>query len=442
MSNPTQFQLSEVQAGVGAAHLPSFYRVRRNFPRPVVEDVAAATRRELEPLLARVKPGARIAITGGSRGITNLALVLAECVGALREAGAEPFIFPAMGSHGGATPRGQTDLLGTLGVTEQAMGCPIRSEMEVIQVGTTATGFPVYQDKIASQADGVLLVNRVKPHTMFTGRVESGLCKMLVIGMGKQAGASRIHQQALRVDMVRMVLEATAIVLAAQRPRFIGALALVENAYKETAVVRGIPLDDADALVAAESGLLIQAYDWLPRLPCDDLDALIVDEIGKNISGTGMDTNVIGKKEGLSTPRIGAIFVRGLTGESKGNAAGIGFADVIPRRLFDQIDLNATYMNAFTAKRLQGGKIPLLAEHELQAMQVLLNFRSEEDPGSIRMAWIRNTSRLDELWVSTALADEVKSLPGLEVLGGPFRMLVDGDYNLIEPSLDSEQASA
>ena len=315
------------------------------------------------------------------------------------------------------------------------MGAPIRSSMEVIQVGTTSTGFPVFQDRTAAEADGVLVVNRVKPHTGFTERVESGLCKMLVIGLGKQAGASKIHQQALRIEMGRMVLEASRIILAAERPRFIGGLALVENAYHETAQVKGLALDDHAALVAAENQLLLRAYALLARIPFNQLDALIVDEIGKDVSGGGMDSNVIGKKPGLTEPQISAIYVRGLTEATHGNAVGIGNADLMPRRLLDEIDLNSTYMNVFTAKSLRGGKIPLLTENELQAMQVLLNFRQDADVDSIRLAWIRNTSALDELWASRALLDEVRAHPRLEVLSEPVPIGYDADFNLVPPLL-------
>ena len=442
MSNPTQFLLSEAQAGVGLHDQPSFFRVRQNFPRPLEADLGAAVRRELTPLLAKMPPGGRIAITAGSRGVSNISAVLAECVFLLKEHGAEPFIVPAMGSHGGATAEGQLGVLETLGVTEAAMGCPIRSSMEVIQVGTTETGFPVFQDRNASEADGVLVVNRVKPHTMFVDRVESGLCKMMVIGLGKQAGASKIHQQALKTEMGRMILEATRILLAAGRPRFVGGLALVENAYKDTAIVKGLSMENTDGFIDAESALLKRAYQLMARLPFDHLDGLIVDEMGKNISGSGMDTNVTGKKDGMVTPSIGAIYVRSLTPETKGNATGVGFADVIPRRMFSQIDLNATYMNAFTAKRLQGGKIPLLAETELQAMQVLLGFRQAERPQSARLAWIRNTSQLAEFWVSTALQEEVLANNTLEILAGPLPLVYDGDHNMIEPRLEQGSAAS
>jgi hypothetical protein len=256
---------------------------------------------------------------------------------------------------------------------------------------------------------------------------------MLVIGLGKQAGASKIHQQALRVDLGTMVLDASRIIVESDRPRLLGGIAVVENAFKETALVKGVPMHDHQALVEGESALLRQAYEWLPRLPFDDLDALIVDELGKNVSGSGMDTNVTGKKPGLDSPRIGAIYVRGLTEETHGNATGIGHADVMPRSLLPRIDLNATYMNAFTAKRPIVGKIPLLAETELQAVQILQNFRQDEDPASLRLLWIRNTSKLDEMWASSALLAEAEAHPRVSVLRGPAPLGYDDAGGLVAP---------
>ena len=434
MPNATRFLLDESRAGVGRGDAPALFRLRQQFPRPAEPDVAAAVRREIAPFLANAGAGRRIAVTGSSRGIANLALVVRECVGALREAGADPFVVPGMGSHGGATAEGQIRVLDdTNGITEASVGCRIESSMEVVRIGTTSTGFPVFQDKLCHDADGVLAVNRVKPHTGFTCRVESGICKMLVIGLGKQAGASKIHQQSLRKGMDRLVLEAARIIVESARPRLIGAIALVENAFKETALVRGVPAGSYDALVDAESALLEQAYALLPRLPFEDLDGLIVDELGKNVSGAGMDTNVIGKKAGLTTPRIGAIYVRGLTGNTHGNAIGLGNADLMPRSLLPHVDLNSTYMNAFTAKRLSVCKIPMLVENELQALQVLLNFRAEEAPASLRLAWIRNTSTLDELWASEALLDEARADPRIEVLSEPAPLAFDDALALVPP---------
>ena len=434
MQNATRFLLDDSHAGVGPADVPSVFRLRQQFPRPVETDLAAAVHREMVPILAKVKAGQRIAVTGSSRGIANLARVVRECVSALREAGADPFVVPAMGGHGGATPEGQVRVLdNTNAITEASVGCRIESSMEVVQIGTSGSGFPVYQDRLCHEADGVLAVNRVKPHTGFTERVESGICKMLVIGMGKQAGASKIHHQALRLGMGRLVLEGTRIVVESSRPRLVGAIALVENAFKETAVVRGVPVGSYDALIEAESALLEQAYALLARLPFDDLDGLIVDEIGKNVSGSGMDTNVIGKKEGLTKPRIGAIYVRGLTEGTHGNAVGLGNADIMPRSLLGQVDLNSTYMNAFTAKRLAICKVPMLVENELQALQVLLNFRAEEDPASLRLAWIRNTSVLNEMWASEALLDEARADSNIEVLARPEPIAFDDALALTPP---------
>ena len=436
MINDTRFRLTEAEAGVGATDAPRVLPVRQTFPRPVEPDLEAAVRRELAPFMARVERGARIAVTGSSRGIVNLRQILAACVQVLKEAGAEPFLIPGMGSHGGATAEGQIGVLAdTHGITEATVGCPIRATMEVVQVGTTATGFPVFQDRYCHEADGVLVVNRVKPHTGFTERVESGICKMLVIGMGKQAGASRIHQQSLHHPMGRIVLDAARIIVESECPRLLGALAVVENAFKETARVQGVALDDFDALIAAEGELLEQAYELLPRLPFDDLDALIVDEMGKNISGSGMDSNVIGKKPGLERPRIACIYVRGLTEVTHGNATGIGYADLFPRERFAEVDLNSTYMNAFTAKRPLVAKTPMLMENELQAMQVMLNFRPDADPRSLRLAWIRNTAQLDTLWVSQALKEQCAAHPRLEILGEAQPIAFDDALRLVAPRM-------
>ena len=420
------FDLDDRQSGIHAGNIPALMRVRQHFERPRETDVAAATRREAAPFLAPVKPGQQIAITGSSRGIPNLAAAVGAVAAAVRDAGAEPFVVPGMGSHGGATAPGQIEVLANNGITEEAVGAPIRSSMEVIQVGTTSTGFPVYIDRNASESDGIVVVNRVKPHTGFTGKVESGLCKMMVIGLGKQAGAQKIHQQALKVELRRMILEASAIILESSPAPFLGGVALVDNAFKETALVRGVSMRSHDALVDGEGALLELAYEYFARIPFDDLDTLIVDEMGKNVSGSGMDTNVIGVKPGLERPRIGTIYVRALTPETHGNATGIGNADVIPRRLLEEVDLHATYMNAFTGKRLIGAKMPLMTENDLQALQVCLSVRAEEDPGTARVVRIRNTNRLTEFAASAALREEIEADDRLEILNDPEPLHFDG----------------
>ena len=423
------FGLDDGQSGISSGDVPGLMRIRQHFDRPREPDVAAAVRREVASFLGAVHPGQRIAITGSSRGIPNLAVAVREVAATIREAGAEPFVVPGMGSHGGATAAGQIEVLANNGITEATVRAPVRSSMEVIRVGTTSTGFPVFLDRNASESDGIVVVNRVKPHTGFTGKVESGLCKMMVIGLGKQAGAQKIHQQSLQVEMRRMILEASRIILERSPAPFLGGLALVDNAFKETALVRGVSMRSHETLVDEEGALLERAYGWLPRIPFDEMDTLIVDEIGKNVSGSGMDTNVIGTKPGLERPRIGAIYVRGLTPETHGNATGIGQADVMPRRLLEEIDLHSTYMNTFTAKRLLGAKMPLMAENDLQALQVCLTVRADEDPTTARMVRIRNTNLLAEFEASPALREEIEDRPSLEIVAEakPLRFDERGD---------------
>jgi hypothetical protein len=427
------FQLTDVESGVNRRQFPTLYRIRQTLPRIAEPDVPGAVRREIAPFLARIAAGQRIAVTAGSRGIARLPEVTREVVRALAGAGARPFIVPAMGSHGGATAEGQKTLLASLGISESAMGCPVVSSMEVVQLGTTSHGYPVYMDQNATEADSIFVINRVKAHTIISGPVESGICKMLVIGLGKQSGADRIHKQALHISLGEMVLEASRVIVGSSRVRLLGALALVENAYKELARVKGLALDDHARLVREESALLAEATRLLPRIPFDELDVLIVEEIGKNVSGTGMDTNVIGRKDGVAKPRIGAIYVRGLTEETHGNAHGIGMADVIPRRLLPYFDLNAMYMNAYTSRRVAQSKIPLLTETDLQALQVCMGFREDERPERARLVWIRDTSRLEELLVSQALLPEVEATPSLERLPGEVPMEFDEEDHLSSP---------
>jgi len=427
------FQLTHVQSGIAKNQFPALSRIQQSFPREAEADVPGAVRREIAPLLAAVKKGMRVAVTAGSRGIVGLPDITREVVRALAERGAKPFIVPAMGSHGGATGEGQKALLSDLGISESTMGCPVLSSMEVVQLGTTTHGFPVYMDKNAAAADGVFAVNRVKPHTMIVGPVESGICKMLVIGLGKQSGADRIHKQALRAPLGAMVLEAARIIVRSPEVRLLGALAIVENAHKQVAQVKGLALSNPDQLIEQENALLQEAARLMPRIPFVDLDVLIVEEIGKNVSGTGMDTNVIGRKDGTATPRIGAIYVRGLTAETHGNAHGIGMADVVPRRLLRHFDLNAMYMNAYTSRRMAQSKIPLLTESDLQALQVCMGFREDEQADQVRLAWIKNTSRLEEFLVSPSLLGAVAANPLLEKLPGEFLMTFDADNALASP---------
>ena len=436
MQNKTRFKLDEASSGLGTQHAPRMFALRQTFSSVEETDIPAAVRRELASSIDRIEPGARIAITGSSRGISNFRVAVQTIVTLLKERGAEPFVVPGMGSHGGATDEGQKSVLAdTHGITEESVGCPILSSMDTVQVGTTASGFPVFQDKHCYDADGVIAINRIKPHTSFTEVVESGIAKMLVIGLGKQAGASAIHQQALRIPMGEMILDASKIIIEAPRPKLVGAIGLIENAFKETAKVAALPVDSHQALIEAESGLLKEAYALLPRLPFEDIDVLIVDEIGKNVSGAGMDTNVIGRKPGLTSPSIQCIYVRGLTEETHGNATGIGHADIMPRKLLAEIDLHSTYMNAYTAKSLKVGKLPILVEDELQALQVFTGFRQSESVASLKTLWIKNTSKLSEMWASESFLDEASAHPNIEILSEPMPVNFDETHQMHLPLL-------
>jgi len=343
-------------------------------------------------------------------------------------------VFPAMGSHGGATPEGQAEVLHHYGITEDTMGCPIRCTMDVVEVGHLENGTPVYLDRYAHEADHVGLINRVKPHTDFHGSIESGLCKMMAIGIGKQHGASHYHKAFLRYDFEKIVLGAAEMHLARSSVAF--GLAVLENAYDETASVTAVGPDE---LIQTEQKLIVEARNLMGRLPADELDCLIVDQMGKNISGTGMDTNLIGRAmfpdlyplpDGC--PSIMRIFVRGLTPESDGNASGIGFADVATQRLVDSIDRHSTMMNAFTANTPHGMKTPVAFDTDRNALAWVLNTVGLTPPEASRTVRIHTTLHIDEVLVSEALLPEVAENPSLEIVGDRAEMAFDADGNLLD----------
>jgi hypothetical protein len=419
---------------LNATQFPRMARVKQRFPRPVLQDIPAAISSELSALRLddRIKPGDSVAITGGSRGIANIATIIRAAVDHVKSLGANPFVFPAMGSHGGATPEGQAEVLHHYGITEETMGCPIRCTMDVVEVGQLDNGTPVYLDSFAHAADHVGIINRVKPHTDFHGAVESGLCKMMAIGIGKQHGASHYHKAFLRYHFEEIVLGAAAMHLAKSNVAF--GLAVLENAYDETASVTATGPED---LIQVEQKLIREARDLMGRLPVDELDCLIVDQMGKNISGTGMDTNLIGRAmfpdlyplpDGC--PSIMRIFVRGLTPESDGNASGIGFADVATQRLVDSIDRHSTMMNAFTANTPHGMKIPVAFDTDRDGLAWVLNTLGLTEPQDSRTVRIHTTLHIDEVLVSEALLPEVRENPALEIVGDVGDMAFDADGNL------------
>jgi hypothetical protein len=406
--------------------LPRFASVRYEPETPELDDVAGAARSAVDALaLSDLPDGATVAVGVGSRGIHDVVEVAAAVVGELDRRGLEPVVVPAMGSHGGATTEGQREVLAGIGLTEDALGCPIDARMETVELGTSAAGAEVHFSAAALDADGVLVVNRVKPHTNFTGRFESGLTKMAVVGLGKQRGAKVTHEHAL-VKGYERVIEAALDVIREETP-LLGGVAIVENFYDRTAEVEGIPVE---SLPDAEEPLLERAYEYMPTLPYDELDLLVVDEIGKDVSGAGMDTNVVGRYRVLNTddpetPDIKRIVVRGLTEATHGNGLGVGLADVTTREVADELDLSQVYTNALTSSSLRKASVPVVAPNDRLAVSAALSTIGVYDPEEVRIAWIRDTSHLAEFRVSEALARDAP--PAVDVAGRSRLEFVDGD---------------
>jgi hypothetical protein len=406
--------------------LPRFFGVRQSLPHARVADVAAEVRAELERvgMAARLKPrpGAAVAITAGSRGIADIALVIRTVAEVVRAAGGEPFVVPAMGSHGGATAEGQRHVLAEYGITEQSVGAPIRATMDTVELGRLPSGAGVYFDANAAAADATIVVNRVKAHTAFRGEIESGLCKMTAIGLGKQPGAEQIHAYGLREHIP------LAARLSLDKNNVVAGLALVENAAHELAVIRAtLP----DGFQETDRALLRTANDYLPRIPFDHLHLLVVGWLGKNISGSGMDYNVVGmwrRIGGDQLPNFERIVVLDLTPESDGNGLGVGIADFTTRRLYDKLDLAKMYLNGITSNALAAIKIPIVLDDERTAMEVALH--SVGHAADARIAVVRSTADLEELWVSEALADEVAANPRLERLDSPAALDFSADGRL------------
>lgn len=404
-------------------------RIRVHLDPPRVDDIAATVREQFRLAQPQLPPGARIAVAVGSRGISNLPSIVRATVECLTAAGARPFIVPAMGSHGGATAEGQEGLLRELGVTAATAGCPIESGMDVIELPNEGLGHGLYMDARAATADGIVLINRIKPHTDFHGPHESGLAKMAVIGLGKERQAFEMHRFGTRG--LREFVPRAAGRLLATRPILLG-IGVVENALDQTALIEAIRPAD---LLRRETELLEIARRQLPRLPVDDLDLLIVDQLGKDISGTGMDTNVIGRIRIESEPepvcpRIRSIVVTGLTPASHGNATGTGLADVVTRRLFEQIDFGVTYTNLVTSGFLERAKLPLVAATDRDAVAIALRGLGGTPPDTARIARIRDTLHLAELLVSPPVLNDLRRRQDIELLAEPAEVF-DADGSLL-----------
>ena len=423
--------------------LPRWVRVRQQLDETVEGDVAAAVARELaKPGIGdAIAAGTSVALTAGSRGVDKIDRILRACVDEIRARGATPFIVPAMGSHGGATVPGQLSILEHYGITEEAMGCEIRASMETVLLGhipNPSAGrpdVPVYFDKTAyEQADTVIPVGRVKPHTDFVGPVESGMMKMLAIGLGKQKGAEYFHARGFGVfhELIPAVGQFTL-----SRVHIPFGIATVENGHSHCSLIEALP---AGSMLAREIELLEIARERMGRLPEVDLDVLIIDAIGKDVSGDGADPNVVNRdvvgvvdRVALGfRPRIQRIVMRDLTPDTEGNATGVGMGDVVLRRLADKIDPVKTYMNCITSKSPGGARTPMVLDTDRQALHIAIASCLETETETARVARIESTKHVEELWVSEALLPEMVATGKVTVLNEPGPILFDGDGMFVE----------
>ena len=415
---PVYEEIEEILRGV---ELPRVALVEQTSGTPPeLGDIRGAVREALREVEL---PAGSVAVGVGSRGVARIDEVTAALVEVLKEAGARPFVVPAMGSHGASSAEGQAEVLRHLGVSEETVGCPVRATMETVLVGETPDGVPVHVDKNAYEADAIVVVNRVKPHTAFRGTVESGPTKMLAIGLGKQKGAHAIHFAGWG-EIHRTIPQAARVMV--ETGRFAFGLAVVENADEEPCRVAAIP---AERFEEAEAPLLEEAKRNLLRLPFGELDVLVVDEIGKNISGDGADPNVTGRFAtpygGDDVPHVERMVFLGLTHQTGGNATGLGAADVVTERLAGNVDRSSTYMNALTSTTPAAAKTPMVMPDDRMAIAAAITMCAGIDPKRVRLARIKNTLDLRRLWVSEALLDEVEKYEDLRVVEGPQEMRLD-----------------
>lgn len=379
--------------------VPKVAKVRQTFNNDLLEDVEGTLLRGLEEKCAEIKPGARIAITCGSRGIDHYADMVRTIVSFVKEKGGEPFLVPAMGSHGGATAKGQAGILRGFGITEESCGAPIISSMEVVEIGKTNKGLPVYIDKNAYEADGIILLNRVKPHTSFRGKHESGLVKMLAIGLAKQKGAEQTHF--LRFENMAENIVAVGTI-GLEKLNIMCGVCTIENGYSHLAELHVLRKDE---VLEKEPGYLEAAWKRMPRIALDEIDVLIVSEIGKEFSGTGMDTNIIGRfhtRAASGGPNTIKLGVLNLTEHSEGNANGMGLADFMPYHMYEEVDFNASYMNTMTSTEPNSTRVPMVLANDKEVFQACVKLCGQVNNDDIRMVIIRNTKYLDEVYMSEA----------------------------------------
>ena len=412
---------------------PEIFRIRQKFDRPVVEDIPSEVASELSRLNldTTIQPGQSVAITAGSRGIANIHIIIKSIVDHLKGLGAEPFVVPAMGSHGGATAEGQQGIVEGYGITEDYVGCPIRSSMETVIVCDAKEGFPVHFDKNAYGANHVVVCGRVKPHTTFVGDIESGLMKMMLIGLGKYEGAKTYHRAIKDHSFGQIVRSVAKEVLS--KCRIVAGLAIVENGYDETARITAVGPNEFEE---REKELLVLAKQWMPRLPFKQADLLVVDQIGKNISGSGMDSNVVGRKflehraGDDEWPKVRTIFLRGLTEETHGNATGIGMAEFALTRAVDAMDVAITRRNCITGGSPTGAMIPLHYQTDKEVLEATLPEMGLTAVPDTKVMWIHNTLEVSELECSVAYLNEARQSNEIEILSEPRPLPLDNAGNL------------
>lgn len=414
--------------------LPKMFHAEQSFRKDRIEptDIPDVVYQQLSrpEIAALVKPGMSIAITAGSRGVANVSVITKAIVDFCKEKGASPFIVPAMGSHGGATAEGQTEQLAGYGITEEAMGCPIRSSMETVLLGYSEFGKPVYQDKNAHEADGIIVSCRIKPHNAFRGRYESGVCKMMVVGLGKQKGAESVHSDGLG-NMARNLPANARVVL--ENSRILFAIPCVENAYDETAIIEAIPKEN---IFDREPELLQTAFRNMPSILVKEADVLIVNEMGKNFSGTGVDPNISGTwstEFGNGGLKVKRTCFLDLTDCSHGNANGMGLADIITARMFEKLDPEVIYPNCFTSTVLRSGMMPPVVATDREAIQACIKTANQIDKENCRIVRIQNTLHVGRIMLSEAYYKDVVNgvYPGVTAISEPEELEFDDEDNLI-----------
>jgi hypothetical protein len=408
-------------------------RIQQHFNTPGISDIRGGVQNELSKInfAHLLKPGQTVAITAGSRGINNIALIIKTLVEELQKYCVQPFIVPAMGSHGGGTAEGQTTVIEGYGITEEYVGAPINASMEVVQIGQTADGIPVFFDQYAYEADHVVVVNRVKPHTNFVGDIESGLHKMMLIGLGKHRGASTYHKAIVHYSFGHIIRAVSQAVI--ERCHILFGLAIVENQKHETALIEAIMPHD---FLKREKELLKRSKQWMTRLPFDGADLLIIDQIGKDISGAGMDTNVIGRKfyhhraAADEFPKITRLYVRDLTEATHGNAAGIGLADFTHTQLIKKMDVEATNTNCITASDPAGASIPIHYDSDKKVLDAVFQTIGDVAPEQAKIIRIRNTLELEQLLISASYYDQIQGRSDLTIIDPAHDMAFTAEGNL------------